>query len=73
MSADGVQWLHGDGLDLCVDVQYDDTLSKPCSELARRWSEAKEDERKLKDFGPDDIKDFITQQKGERCTPSSAF
>lgn len=25
------QWLHGDGPDLAVDVQYDDSLSKPVS------------------------------------------
>lgn len=22
------QWLHGSGLDLCIDIQYDDSLSK---------------------------------------------
>ena len=27
------QWLHGDGLDLCVDMQYDDSLSRPVSFL----------------------------------------
>lgn len=28
MKADISQWIHGDGTDLCVDIQYDDTLSK---------------------------------------------
>lgn len=26
--ADTEQWIHGDGLDLCIDIQYDDSLSK---------------------------------------------
>lgn len=26
-----LQWLHGDGLDLCVKIEYDDSLSKPVS------------------------------------------
>ena len=29
--ADLVQWLYGSGLDLCVNVEYDDSLSKPVS------------------------------------------
>jgi leukotriene-A4 hydrolase len=48
-----------------VDVQYDDTLSKPCAELASRWSAAKEDESKLDEFSSKDMEDFITQQKGK--------
>jgi leukotriene-A4 hydrolase len=60
-----VQWLNGDGLDLCVDVQYDDTLSKPCAELASRWHDAKKDESKLDEFSSKDMEDFITQQKGQ--------
>ena len=23
------KWLHGDGLDLCVNIEYDDSLAKP--------------------------------------------
>lgn len=56
------EWLHGTGLDLCVDLEYDDTLSKPPTQLAERWCEA----AKTGDysaFKPEDVKDFDSTQK----------
>ncbi|ORY35363.1 peptidase family M1-domain-containing protein [Naematelia encephala] len=54
-------WLHGDGLDLCVDNQYDDSLSKPCIELADRWDAARD--AATTSFSPSDVANFSTTQK----------
>ncbi|RSH81372.1 hypothetical protein EHS25_006904 [Saitozyma podzolica] len=56
------EWLHGAGPDLCVDMQYDDTLSKPCADLAEKWNAARDDAQ-LSKFSPKDIESFITAQK----------
>ena len=56
-------WLHGDGLDLCVDVEYDDSLSKPCNELAARW-DASRDQVAGESFSSEDVASFSSTQKG---------
>ncbi|KAK8854951.1 leukotriene A-4 hydrolase/aminopeptidase [Kwoniella newhampshirensis] len=55
-------WLHGAGEDLCVDMQYDDTLSKACYELAVRWDEAR-DSDDLSSFSATDVERFSATQK----------
>ncbi|KAK4685307.1 leukotriene-A4 hydrolase, partial [Tremellales sp. Uapishka_1] len=56
------EWLHGSGPDICVDLQYDDTMSKPCLDLAERWNNARDDES-FNTFSPRDIADFTSTQK----------
>ncbi|WWD02391.1 leukotriene A-4 hydrolase/aminopeptidase [Kwoniella europaea PYCC6329] len=54
------EWLHGSGPDLCVDIQYDDTLSKACYDLAAKWDKARDGD--VSSFTKDDIKDFSSTQ-----------
>ncbi|WWC63102.1 leukotriene A-4 hydrolase/aminopeptidase [Kwoniella dejecticola CBS 10117] len=54
------EWLHGSGPDLCVDIEYDDTLSKACYDLAARWDKARDGN--VSGFSKDDIKDFSSTQ-----------
>ncbi|WWC90899.1 leukotriene A-4 hydrolase/aminopeptidase [Kwoniella dendrophila CBS 6074] len=54
------EWLHGSGTDLCVDIQYDDTLSKACYDLAAKWDKARDGD--VSGFSEDDIKDFSSTQ-----------
>ena len=56
-------WLHGDGPDLCVDLEYDDSLSKPAMDLAERWN-ASRSEKFPSEFSLKDVEAFSTSQKG---------
>lgn len=56
------EWIYGTGLDLCIDMQYDDSLSKPPTQLAERWAEAAK-KGDLSAFKPEDVKDFDSTQK----------
>ncbi|KAL0249760.1 leukotriene A-4 hydrolase/aminopeptidase [Cryptococcus tetragattii IND107] len=56
------EWVHGDGSDLCVDIKYDDTLSKACYDLAEKWNHARESED-FSRFSPKDIENFSSTQK----------
>lgn len=56
------EWIHGTGLDLCIDMQYDDSLSKPPTQLAERWAAAAK-KGDLSQFKPEDVKDFDSTQK----------
>ncbi|WVQ82071.1 leukotriene A-4 hydrolase/aminopeptidase [Cryptococcus sp. DSM 104549] len=56
------EWLHGSGTDLCVDIKYDDTLSKACYDLAERWVKAKESED-FSGFSSKDVESFSSTQK----------
>ncbi|WOO82539.1 Leucine aminopeptidase 2 [Vanrija pseudolonga] len=56
------EWLHGDGLDLCVDVQYDESLAKPCNELAGRWEKALKG-TDFSQFTAKDVAHFSSTQK----------
>lgn len=55
------EWIYGTGLDLCIDMQYDDSLSKPPTQLAERWAEAAK-KGDLSAFKPEDVKDFDSTQ-----------
>ncbi|RXK38146.1 leukotriene A-4 hydrolase/aminopeptidase [Tremella mesenterica] len=55
-------WLHGDGKDLCVDVEYDDSLSRPPLELADRWDKARSNSS-LSQFSMSDISGMSPTQK----------
>ncbi|ODN78985.1 leukotriene A-4 hydrolase/aminopeptidase [Cryptococcus amylolentus CBS 6039] len=55
------EWLHGDGEDLCVDVKYDDTLSKAVYDLAAKWDKARET-NDFSGFSHKDIDSFSTTQ-----------
>lgn len=55
-------WFYGTGLDLCVDMQYDDSLSRPPTQLAERWAEAAK-KGDFSAFKPEDVKDFDSTQK----------
>ncbi len=54
-------WLHGVGLELPVELEYDDSLSKPCLALAARWDKARGD-NDLTQFSPKDVADFSSTQ-----------
>ncbi|WWC71745.1 leukotriene A-4 hydrolase/aminopeptidase [Kwoniella pini CBS 10737] len=54
------EWLHGGGPDLCVDIEYDDTLSKACYDLAAKWDKARNGD--VAGFSKDDIKEFSSTQ-----------
>ncbi|WWD18897.1 leukotriene A-4 hydrolase/aminopeptidase [Kwoniella shandongensis] len=55
-------WLHGAGEDLCVDLQYDDTLAKACYELAAKWDKAR-DSSDFSAFSSKDLENFSATQK----------
>ncbi|NXD32286.1 LKHA4 aminopeptidase, partial [Spelaeornis formosus] len=56
------EWLHGSGDDLCVNMQYDDSLAKPCNELAERWNASRE-KNAGEGFASSDVADFSSTQK----------
>ncbi|WVO17684.1 leukotriene A-4 hydrolase/aminopeptidase [Cryptococcus depauperatus] len=56
------EWLHGDGPDLCVDIKYDDTLSKACYDLAEKWSVARQS-NDFSGFSANDVESFSSTQK----------
>lgn len=73
------QWLHGSGQDLCVDMEYDDSLAKPvslalcqcvqtaltrqCNQLADKWNKSR-DQKAGEGFSSQDVADFSSTQKG---------
>jgi len=62
-SVDWTAWLHGEGLKLPVEMEYDLTLAKQAYELAERWdaSRAMDDTSRL-DFKDSDLEEFNTNQ-----------
>ncbi|ORX38697.1 peptidase family M1-domain-containing protein [Kockovaella imperatae] len=55
------EWIYGSGLDLCVDLQYDQSLAESCEALSQKWDAARE--VKETSFTSHDVESFSTQQK----------
>ncbi|GAA6010636.1 hypothetical protein JCM11491_003004 [Sporobolomyces phaffii] len=57
-------WLHGEGLELPVKMQYDTSLADECYKLASSWDSARALPREdlLKTFSESDIAEFQTNQ-----------
>jgi len=53
-------WLHGDGLDLPVDIKYDTSMADKAYDLAKRWDAARKED--TIDFSAKDLEGFSSNQ-----------
>jgi leukotriene-A4 hydrolase len=66
-------WLHGTGLDLPVEMEYDTTLATEAYELADRWDKSRDTEVGDLKFSSEDVAKLNSNQKSEFkpiCYPS---
>lgn len=55
-------WLHGEGLELPVKMEYDLTLAEASYALAKRWEDSRSTAISELDFGAGDLKHFDSNQ-----------
>ncbi|CAG8521677.1 7152_t:CDS:10 [Ambispora leptoticha] len=61
LKIDWDRWINAPGLPP-VKNEFDQTFSKACSQLAKRWDDARNNDT-FEGFSPNDIKDFNSNQK----------
>lgn len=78
-------WLHGEGFELPVRMEYDDTLARDAYKLADRWVKAVDQSKSRAEvadkFGPHDMEGWNANQKvvfletlhGEKALPKFAI
>lgn len=58
-------WFYGEGLELPVKMEYDLTLAQQAYELAEKWHSSRSEAEVSKlPFGPKDLDNFNSNQKG---------
>lgn len=57
-------WFYGEGLDLPVDVKYDETLANDAYKLAERWYESRSQSDPSGSFKKTDLDYLTNNQKG---------
>jgi leukotriene-A4 hydrolase len=58
-------WLHGEGLELPVKMEYDETLAKQAYELADRWDANKDTPVDKLPFKDTDVANLNSNQKSQ--------
>ena len=64
-SIDWDAWLHGEGLELPVKIEYDTSLAEAAYSLASKWDQSRDKPVDALDFKEDDLKDFNANQISE--------
>jgi leukotriene-A4 hydrolase len=62
-SVDFNAWLHGDGMELPVKMEYDDTLAKQAYEIAEKWNRARDIPVDKLPFKASDVESLNSNQR----------
>jgi leukotriene-A4 hydrolase len=64
-------WLHGTGMDLPVNMEYDTTLATEAYELADRWDKSRDTPVADLKFSSEDVAKLNSNQKSESMPVTS--